>query len=132
MELRSPPSPAKSNNELIVIDRPYLARSHLQPELEQTPIATSCFSRHNLPQRPHQPCARFPSQAPLPFPPPHPPKRHRPCHVAAKTGVLVPGSDRLACSLGRANATTSTQHGGDNPSEGMVRFSWQSTREIWP
>lgn len=75
MELRSPPSPAKSNNELIaMIDCPYLARSHLQPELEQTPSATSCFSQHKLPQRPQQPRARFPSQAPLPFPPPHPPK----------------------------------------------------------
>lgn len=35
MQLRSPPSPAKSNNEIInVIDHPYLAKSHLQTEAE--------------------------------------------------------------------------------------------------
>lgn len=35
MQLHSPPSPAKSNNEIInMIDHPYLAKSHLQREAE--------------------------------------------------------------------------------------------------
>lgn len=34
MQLHSPPSPAKSNNEIIAIEHPYLAKSHLQTEAE--------------------------------------------------------------------------------------------------
>lgn len=87
MQLHSPPSPAKSNNEIInVIDHPYLAKSHLQTEAE-----TNTYRNKLLhPVKPtiaaqSSPESNYPVISPLPFPPPHPTKQYRLSHVSANT-----------------------------------------------